>query len=167
MKNKLIALTIAAVFTGCATAVIIGGAAVQIIACELAKSKPAAKAPLLAGGNIFKAFGSDTPPTQAELEAALSAIPKLDQLDQVEIDAMWAAVCVGYGELYNVIETPEQKVKLQLVLTSIGTALVNGSTCQAPSTSKLSAIPQSKQVSPTWSDLGAAIKKDFRSVVKK
>ena len=166
MKNKLIALIAATIFTGCATAVVIGGAAVQIIACELAKSKPAAKAPLLAGGNIFKAFGSDVPPTQAELEAALSAIPKLDQLDQVEIDAMWDAVCVGYGELYNAIETPEQKVKLQLVLTSIGTALVNGSTCQAPPTSRLSAMTPRKQTPPTWKELGDAIKKDFRGVVR-
>ena len=161
MKNNITTFVLAAILAGCATAPIITGSAVQVIACELAKAKPAAKAPLHSAGLILKAFGGQVPPTQAEFEAALNSIPKLNMPDQFEVDACWVLVCGAYGLVYNATDTPEEKVRLQLWLTSVGTALDNGSTCGAAIVPAGVAAQMKPITTVSWDELAKAIKKSM------
>ena len=150
-----------ALLAGCVspkTLPVVTGAAVQFTACQLAKARPAAKAPLHAAGVTLKAFGSDTPPTQAVLQAALAAMPKADAVTQVEINAMWAVVTAAYGELYVVLETPEQKATLQLWFTRVGEALDSGSTCGADPAARMAKAANAQVSGPTWEDLGRELK---------
>ena len=163
MKTKTLFLSLisAALLAGCATAPTVTGSAVQIVACELAKAKPAAKAPLHSAGLILKAFGGQVPPTQAEMEAALASIPKLALSEQIEVDAAWALVCAAYGLVYNATDTPEEKVRLQLWLTTIGTALDNGSTCGAASVPPGVAAQMKASQLVTWDQLAEAVKRSL------
>ncbi len=165
MKLTLIAALAAALtLTACKTATPITGAAVQIIACELAKAKPEAKVPLHAAALVFKTYGGQVPPTQAELEAALDAIPKLGNMAQVEVSACWAIVCATYGAVYNSVSTPEQKVQLQLWLNTFGNALDNGSTCGGANVPAGVASQMLVNTSPTWNELALAASKELKRI---
>ncbi len=141
LKNKLtlvaalgfalLALCPLALVTGCKSGTfnpILTGTIVQVAACELAQVKPAAKPWLTTAGNVFVMFGADTPPTPAELETKLAAIP-LGNLLPSERLGVWVAVTQIYSALYNGAMTPEKKMKLKQVLDVVGTALRLGATC--------------------------------------
>ena len=164
IKNTITLITAAAVLAGCATAHIFTGAALQVTACELAKAKPAAKAPLHAAGVAFKAFAADTPPTQAQLAQVLAAIPKADSVTQVEVDAAWVIVVQAYGLIYST--APETQAKLKLWFAAVGNALDAGSTCgSADPQSTAARYMQPPKDAPTFRKLAdeiAASLKDAR-----
>lgn len=145
------------------TAPVVTGAVVQFTACELAKAKPAAKAPLHAAGVTLRAFGSDAPPTQEVLASALAAIDCGDAVTATQVNAMWSVVTAAYGELYLALKTPEQKATLQLWFTQVGLALDNGSQCGAP-LGVLRAPAAVPAGAPTWAELGDQLKASLRQV---
>ena len=117
---------------GCVTAPVFVGAGIQTGACELSKAKPMAKGPLHAAGLAFKSFSKETPPTDAELQIILTAIPEVeDHVTQVEIESMWALVVQGYSAFYNSLGSAEKQKTLQAWFAAVGAALDNGSTCGA------------------------------------
>lgn len=177
MKKSLILITLVltsfAAFVGCKTAIPVSGAAIQFIGCELCQAKPVAKAPMLAGGQVFNLFAASHAPTAAELAACLAAIPKIeDKLEQSQIDSVWVIVCFAWDAVQVAAKTPEQQRTLLLTLGTIGRALERASECGTlpPPSAKRGVVTtypnaqeRAKQLeAASWSDLAKAIKNEIK-----
>lgn len=166
--KKHIALTIVSIciLAGCATAPFVIGTALQVGACELAKARPAAAAPLLAAGLTFQSYSQTDAPTGVHLAAALSSIPALAGVDAVEVRAFVDLVLAGYEPLYASIETEADKSRLRLWFAQVGGAFVSGSHCQPVAQPAGAMAKPSNKPAPTWIDLAEGVRGSMKQVKK-
>jgi hypothetical protein len=167
MKNKIASLALVAILAGCATAPFVIGTALQIGACELAKARPTAQAPLLAAGLTFQSYASTEAPTGDQLAAAFANLPPLAGVDAVEVKAFVDLVLAGYGPLYASATNETTKANLRLWFGQVGNAFIAGSHCQ-PVVHPAGAMSEPiTKPAPTWIDLGKEVQYSMKKVKKK
>ena len=120
---QIAAAALAAVVAGCAIVPVIVPPATGAAACVVIQKHPEAAGYIKAAGGVFAAFGrTNTPPTSADLAAALANLPG-GNFNVVYAQAIWAGAVEAYALIWKAAQTPAQQASLSATLTGIGASL--------------------------------------------
>ena len=131
------------------------GLIVQNAACGVAAQKPLSATWIATAGHVFKAYGSSSVPTPAEMQEALVAIP-LGSLTPGQRALLITDAIAAYSAVWS-LATPDRAVRIQSLLTAIGNALEAGSECASLSKSNLR--PTETDMKPVIDAITQALKK--------